>query len=58
MKKNKKEWWENKPLPEYVKLNGQIYQIDDAISLGKITDDTKPSTKEEYESFINQNKQS
>lgn len=54
MEKDNKPWWEGKPakeMPEYIKLNGRVYPIDDAISLGKMTAECLPATKEEFKKF-------
>lgn len=55
--KEKKTFWhddvEKVRKVKYVKLNGKVYPIDDAISLGKITAECLPATKKEYDLFIN-----
>lgn len=35
-------------MPAYIKLDGRVYPIDDAISLGKVTDGCLPATRKEY----------
>lgn len=55
MKKKKALWFQKmKPheLPEYIKHGTKVYQIDDAISFGKMDDKCEPATKEEYKKFI------
>lgn len=46
----KKPWWQTvEKLPDFVKVGNKVYPIDDAISLGKMTTQTEPATKEEYD---------
>lgn len=44
-------WWKRDKKPDYVKLNGRVYPIDDAISLGMVTDDSQPATEQEYRQY-------
>lgn len=56
MAKKHKYWWQGKTakdMPEYVKLNGRVYPIEDAVSLGKITAECLPATKQEYDDYNN-----
>ncbi len=53
----KKMWWQDKSkLTDYVRVGDKVYHLEDAVSLGMLTDEAIPATKKEFNSKSNANK--